>query len=95
MNREHSVAAIDSFVGHELGVSDWVLVEHARIDAFAARTGERQWIHVDVERAKRQGPFGGTIAHGHEQRHSEGWESQVSSTRRSRAHWSTGNAASR
>ncbi|MFL9872129.1 MaoC family dehydratase [Paraburkholderia megapolitana] len=61
----YSVATIDDFVGRELGVSDWVTVDQARIDAFAACTGDRQWIHVDVERAKRESPFGGTIAHGY------------------------------
>ena len=50
-------------VGQELAVSDWVEVDQARIDAFAACTGDHQWIHVDVERAKA-GPFGATIAHG-------------------------------
>ncbi|MBB5414315.1 acyl dehydratase [Paraburkholderia atlantica] len=63
--KEYSIATIDSLVGRELGVSDWVVVDQARIDAFAACTGDRQWIHVDVERAKRQSPFGGTIAHGY------------------------------
>ncbi|MFM0287171.1 MaoC family dehydratase [Paraburkholderia megapolitana] len=61
----YSVATIDDFVGRELGISDWVTVDQARIDAFAACTGDRQWIHVDVERAKRESPFGGTIAHGY------------------------------
>jgi acyl dehydratase len=63
--REYSVATIDEFVGRELGLSDWVVIDQARIDAFAACTGDRQWIHVDVERAKRESPFGGTIAHGY------------------------------
>jgi acyl dehydratase len=63
--KDYSIATIDSFVGRELGVSDWVTVDQARIDAFAACTGDRQWIHVDVERAKRESPFGGTIAHGY------------------------------
>ena len=61
----YSIATIDSFVGRELGVSDWVTVDQARIDAFADCTGDRQWIHIDVERAKRESPFGGTIAHGY------------------------------
>ncbi|MGF6602187.1 acyl dehydratase [Paraburkholderia sp. GAS448] len=61
----YSVATIDDFVGRELGVSDWVVVDQARIDAFAACTGDRQWIHVDVERSTRESPFGGTIAHGY------------------------------
>ena len=63
--KEYSIAAIESFVGRELGVSDWVTVDQARIDAFATCTGDSQWIHVNVERAKRESPFGGTIAHGY------------------------------
>jgi len=47
-----------------LGASDWLSVEQDRIDAFAEATGDRQWIHVDPERAKG-GPYGGTIAHGY------------------------------
>ena len=50
--------------GEELGVSDWYEVTQPEIDAFAAVTGDDQWIHVDPERA-RQTPFGGTIAHGY------------------------------
>ena len=49
--------------GEELGVSEWHLVTQEEIDAFADATGDHQWIHVDVERAKET-PFGGTIAHG-------------------------------
>ncbi|MFM0220855.1 MaoC family dehydratase [Paraburkholderia dipogonis] len=62
---EYRIATIDDFVGRELGLSDWVTVDQARIDAFAQCTGDKQWIHVDVERAKRESPFGGTIAHGY------------------------------
>lgn len=61
----YSMGTLGDFVGRELGVSDWVVVDQARIDAFAQCTGDRQWIHVDVERAKRESPFGGTIAHGY------------------------------
>ncbi|MFD1554851.1 MaoC family dehydratase [Paraburkholderia silviterrae] len=61
----YRVDTLGDFVGRELGVSDWVVVDQARIDAFAACTGDRQWIHVDVERANRESPFGGTIAHGY------------------------------
>jgi acyl dehydratase len=61
----YSVATIGDFVGREIGVSNWVLIDQARIDAFAECTGDKQWIHVDVERAKRESPFGGTIAHGY------------------------------
>ena len=50
-------------IGQELAVSDWLEVDQARIDAFAACTEDFQWIHVDRERAAA-GPFGGTIAHG-------------------------------
>lgn len=51
-------------VGTRFGPSDWVKVEQDRVDTFADCTGDQQWIHVDVERAKA-GPFGGTIAHGY------------------------------
>ena len=61
----YSVATLDEFVGEELGVSDWVTIDQARIDAFAQCTGDKQWIHVDVERAASESPFGGTIAHGY------------------------------
>ncbi|MDW5611804.1 MaoC family dehydratase [Mycolicibacterium sp. D5.8-2] len=57
---EDAVAA----VGTELGVSDWLTVDQARIDAFAEATEDRQWIHVDAARAKAESPFGATIAHG-------------------------------
>jgi len=51
-------------VGRNLGRSDWMTVDQSRIDLFAEATGDHQWIHVDVERAKA-GPFGATIAHGY------------------------------
>ncbi|HEX8780623.1 MAG TPA: MaoC family dehydratase [Nocardioides sp.] len=51
-------------VGESLGSSDWLEIDQARVDAFADATGDHQWIHVDVEKAK-DGPFGGTIAHGY------------------------------
>jgi acyl dehydratase len=51
-------------VGKQLGPSDWIAVDQAMIDKFAEATGDHQWIHVDVERAKA-GPFGGPIAHGY------------------------------
>lgn len=50
--------------GEELGVSEWVAVTQERIDLFADATGDRQWIHVDPERAA-DGPFGATVAHGY------------------------------
>ena len=51
-------------VGQVLGVSNWLTIDQAMIDAFAEVTGDRQWIHVDVERARRELPGGSTIAHG-------------------------------
>ena len=52
-------------LGQEIGVSDWMLIAQERVDAFAQVTGDQQWIHVDVERAKRESPFGGPIVHGY------------------------------
>ena len=52
-------------VGTELGPSEWVTVDQAMIDKFADATGDHQWIHVDVERAKKEMPGGKTIAHGY------------------------------
>ena len=52
-------------IGEELGPSEWVTVDQAMIDKFAEATGDHQWIHVDVERAKREMPGGKTIAHGY------------------------------
>lgn len=51
-------------VGTELGVSEWHTVDQKQIDAFAHATNDHQFIHIDPERAKRETPFGGTIAHG-------------------------------
>ena len=59
------VSALKEWVGRKLGPSDWVMVEQSRIDAFAEATGDHQWIHVDVECARRESPFGGPIAHGY------------------------------
>ena len=54
---------IHELVGQELGVSAWQTIDQNRIDQFAECTGDRQWVHVDPERAKK-GPFGTTVAHG-------------------------------
>jgi acyl dehydratase len=61
----YSLRTAGDFAGRELGVSDWIAVDQDRIDRFAACTGDRQWIHVDAERARRESPFGGPIAHGY------------------------------
>jgi acyl dehydratase len=58
------IADAMSRVGQEVGVSDWLLIDQARVNAFAQATGDLQWIHVDVDRAKRESPFGGPIVHG-------------------------------
>ena len=62
---QFSMATAAQFAGRELGASEWVALDQDRIDAFAACTGDRQWIHLDVERARRESPFGGPIAHGY------------------------------
>ena len=57
--------ALRALIGQELGVSDWLEVTQDLIDRFADVTGDHQWIHVDVERARREMPGGKTIAHGY------------------------------
>ncbi len=57
--------ALRALIGQELGVSDWLEVTQDLIDRFAEVTGDHQWIHVDVEHAKRDMPGGKTIAHGY------------------------------
>jgi len=59
------MANLKEHVGSELGVSDWNLVDQARINQFAECTGDHQWIHVDPERAKRESPYRAAIAHGY------------------------------
>jgi len=59
------IGAFKSLVGEKLGPSAWTEISQERIDAFATATGDDQWIHTDPERARRESPFGGTIAHGH------------------------------
>lgn len=63
MPSELTIEDIDSHVGREIGRSDWLRIDQARIDAFADCTEDHQWIHVDRERAAA-GPFGATVAHG-------------------------------
>jgi acyl dehydratase len=59
------VASIAKYQDTDLGTTEWQTIEQDQIDAFAAATGDHQWIHVDRERAKRESPFGTTIAHGY------------------------------
>ena len=58
------IEGLKAAVGQDLGTSDWVEVTQDQVNRFADATGDHQWIHVDVERAKA-GPFGGPIAHGY------------------------------
>jgi acyl dehydratase len=62
---EFTLSEIPRFVGQELGVSSWTTVDQSRIDQFAECSGDRQWIHVGVERAKRESPYRAPIAHGY------------------------------
>ena len=59
-----SLQDVASCVGQEVAVSEWTTITQAQIDQFAQATGDHQWIHVDVEKAKK-GPFGAPIAHGY------------------------------
>lgn len=61
---QEALAAYKAKIGEEVGVSNWITVDQPMIDAFAETTHDDQWIHVDPERAARETPFGGTIAHG-------------------------------
>lgn len=56
---------LKTMVGQELGVSEWTAIDQSRIDRFADCTGDRQWIHVDPARARRESPLRTTIAHGY------------------------------
>ncbi|MBE7417562.1 MAG: MaoC family dehydratase [Ideonella sp.] len=57
-------AELAAHVGEEIGISSWITVDQPRIDEFAHCTEDHQWIHVDTERAAKESPFKGTIAHG-------------------------------
>ena len=59
-----SITALPAHVGREVATSDWLEVSHERVNQFAESTEDRQWIHVDPERAARESPFKETIAHG-------------------------------
>ena len=61
----YRLGTIPQFVGRPLGVTEWLTIDQKRIDQFADCTDDHQWIHVDVERAAREGAFGSTVAHGY------------------------------
>lgn len=61
----HGFDDLRAHVGEHLGHSDWLTIDQSMIDGFADATGDHQWIHTDPKRAREEGPFGGTIAHGY------------------------------
>jgi acyl dehydratase len=63
-HRKYQFDALPHFVGEDLGVTDWACISQDQIDGFAACTGDRQWLHVDVERCRRESPYGAPVAHG-------------------------------
>jgi len=63
--KEIAIEQVKTLAGQAVGVSPWHEVTQAEIDAFADATHDHQWIHVDAERAKKESPFGGPIAHGY------------------------------
>ena len=65
MSTTTTLAELPSYRGKELGTSDWFEVTQDRVNTFADATDDHQWIHVDVERAKAESPFGGPIGHGY------------------------------
>lgn len=58
-------ANLEQHIGQEIGLSDWIEIDQPRINMFAEATGDHQWIHVDVERAKRESPYRAPVAHGY------------------------------
>jgi len=60
-----TVDAFEACTGQEIGVSGWIPMEQSRIDLFAEATEDRQWIHLDVSRARAESPYGTTVAHGY------------------------------
>ena len=63
--RVATLAELESLAGQQLGTSSWITVGQDKIDTFADATDDHQWIHTDVERAKKESPFGGPVAHGY------------------------------
>ena len=59
-----NIEELKNLVGQEIGISEWTTISQDRINKFADATGDHQWIHIDVERAKNELPGGTTIAHG-------------------------------
>lgn len=63
--RVSTLADLEPLAGKHLGASSWITVDQGKINTFAEATGDHQWIHTDVERAKKESPFGRPVAHGY------------------------------
>ncbi|MGE5652494.1 MAG: MaoC/PaaZ C-terminal domain-containing protein, partial [Bacillota bacterium] len=61
MRKISSVEELKILVGQEVAVTDWVAISQERVNMFAEATGDHQWIHTDVERSRKESPYGGTI----------------------------------
>ena len=61
---EYNIPELKKFIGCEIGLSDWIMIDQGRINKFAKLTEDEQFIHINPERASKETPFGGTIAHG-------------------------------
>jgi acyl dehydratase len=59
-----SITEVKSLIGQEVAISDWICIPQSQIQAFADTTNDHQWIHLDIDRARRESPYGTTIAHG-------------------------------
>jgi acyl dehydratase len=59
-----SLSQLKELIGQEVSVSNWVEITQERVNQFAEATGDLQWIHIDVEKSRKESPFGGTVAHG-------------------------------
>lgn len=65
MTTVDGIAGLQSVVGDHLGYSEWIEISQEMVNTFAEATGDHQWIHIDVDRATKESPFGGPIAHGY------------------------------
>ncbi|MEN3290913.1 MAG: hypothetical protein V7642_166 [Burkholderiales bacterium] len=59
-----TITELKSLIGQEVSVTDWVEITQERVQLFADATGDHQWIHLDVERSRKESPYGATVAHG-------------------------------
>ena len=59
-----SIGELKRLTGQEVAVTDWFIITQEQVELFAEATGDHQWIHLDVERCRKESPYGGTVAHG-------------------------------